>query len=169
MRWTPAKSEPFEFVIMNSVASKTRALIEAREPGKDIEKDFRMHVPHEGGSKIYTIEVKMDCKSMLTGNLFLECHNSRSNTPSGLTATKADFWAHWSLKTQTVFVYSPVAMLAYLRARQPKHPERRGVGDNNSDGYLVPIAALKGEAKFISERPCRIDECFFEHYLKQPA
>jgi len=42
----------------------------------------------------FTVEVKYDEMQSSTGNIAIEIHNSKSDKPSGLSATKADLWCH---------------------------------------------------------------------------
>lgn len=48
----------------------------------------------EKNSNIVTFEVKYDVMSAKTNNIAIEYHNSKSNKPSGLLATKAKWWVH---------------------------------------------------------------------------
>lgn len=102
-----------------------------------VEMDIRCRV----GSARFSVEVKYDKLASVTGNLAVEYWNSRSQKPSGINATEAEFW---------VFVLPDplTAMIARtddLRAFIAKHkPDRRvyGAGDGNARLYLYAMERL---------------------------
>ncbi len=122
---------PVETKLCEWVASRWGGLIEPKRPGRVKTHDAVIYRP-------YRIEFKCDYKAEETGNLFLETFNPYRKEPSGLTATRADWWVIYVPSKATIFVFNPKKMLACIE----KHDEWRlktVAGDNNSNGYLVPI------------------------------
>lgn len=86
----------------------------------------------------FYLEVKYDIMSKRTGNIAIEYHNSKKNTPSGISATKADFWVHIAFtKTGDRMVYiAPVSELKkWIADNKPKKVIIAG-GDDNADLYI---------------------------------
>jgi hypothetical protein len=129
-----AEQEPFERKIADLVARKMGGLVQPKTPGIDLGKDFTLFVP-------FGIEVKCDKKSNVTGNLYFEVHNSKQDKPSGLRATKAAKIYHYAPSRKTMFIYAPGMMLLELTSKPYKFVTK--VGDNNSDGYVVPITEVE--------------------------
>jgi hypothetical protein len=129
-----AEQEPFEREIAHLVALQMGGLVKPKTPGIDLGKDFTLFVP-------FGIEVKCDKKSNVTGNLFFEVHNSKQDKPSGLRATKAAKIYHYAPSRKVIFIYPPGMMLLELQSKPYKFVTK--VGDNNSDGYVVPIAEVE--------------------------
>ncbi len=92
------------------------------------------------GSRSLTFEVKNDVKCALTKNIAIEYFNSKKNEPSGITATKADFWVHkfdkklWIVKTSK--------LKEFIGKQQPKRVVLGG-GDDNADLYLYDKAKFE--------------------------
>lgn len=57
-------------------------------PGNHIEYDFKCKL----GKKNFTAEVKYDWLAQKTGNIAIEFHNTKKDSPSGINATTADVW-----------------------------------------------------------------------------
>lgn len=101
--------------------------------------DCILTLPH--GGKI-ACEVKTDWKAAETQNLYFETRNTRLNTPSGLTATTADFWAQYVPHKQYILLTDPKALLWFFEVHKtdydsPIHITRPDGGDGNSQGFKV--------------------------------
>lgn len=125
---------PVELMIAAELARKFKALIKPNQPGKDTAKDFVLYTER-------LCEVKTDYKAKTTGNVYLEINNCYRNTKSGLTATKADYWIQYIPGHATFYFFNPKQMLKWLQEESGLNPLTR-CGDNNSDGYLLPIKTL---------------------------
>ena len=125
---------PVEYSIALEVARCNKGMILPNAPGKDSAKDFVIFVPVK-------YEVKCDFESKATRNAFLEVHNCRLNKPSGLTATKADWWLHYTPGDARVYRFKPKRMLAWLENESGIKLYTAG-GDGNSNGYIVPLDTL---------------------------
>jgi hypothetical protein len=98
------------------------------------------------------VEIKADWKAAQTGNLYLETCNTRLDKPAGLTATHADLWAHYPHGYQEggkacLLVFAPQDMLRHLEQAAPRQPSTyrltaRDRGDQNSQGYVVPLTVV---------------------------
>lgn len=127
-----------ELLIANYFAAKYRGLIEAKQEGRDKEKDFRLFFER-------LIEIKHDKKAQETGNMYFEVNNCKLGEPSGLKATKAHIWLHF-VPPHDLFYYSPVKMLKHLRDQVPinsRYTHLTNCGDSNSDGVIVPIEEIR--------------------------
>lgn len=125
---------PVEQSIAFELARVKGALIGPNKPGKDSKKDFTLWVP-------CLIEVKCDYASQQTRNAFFEVWNCYRNEPSGLTATKANWWAFYTPGDGGFYVFNPKIMLPWLE-KESGITKLTGCGDKNSDGYPVPLAVL---------------------------
>lgn len=125
---------PVELQIATSLAREFGGMVKPNGAGKVSEKDFEIWVPRG-------VEVKCDYKAKTTRNLYFETHNCYRNKPSGLTATKADWWVHYVPGDGTAYRYPPKRMLAWL-GTQTTYRKLEKCGDNNSDGYIVPVAVV---------------------------
>lgn len=81
-----------------------------------------------------TLEVKYDIYSAKSGNIAIEYFNSKSNKPSGLTATKADFWVHVT-PNQGIWIVKVDKLKKYLDKTPPFRKISSG-GDGNADMFL---------------------------------
>lgn len=84
----------------------------------------------------FTTEVKYDEYENRSGNIAMEVYNPHTNKPSGLTATKAFFWAH-VLVGKVVWLITTNELKAYIDKNPPSHMIDRG-GDNNATLWLYP-------------------------------
>jgi hypothetical protein len=95
------------------------------------------------------IEMKTDHAAVSTGNLYFEVRNTWQGVASGLATTKADWWAHYvPPPTNTIFLFQPTAMLAFLQQQLLEgtagyRRTRENGGDNNSQGIVAPIKAIE--------------------------
>lgn len=86
----------------------------------------------------WTFEVKADVMSMRTGNLAIEFFNSRQKKPSGISATKADFWVlTFGHEMEGLWITKVEMLRDYLSAHKPKK-KMHGIGDGNADIMLYP-------------------------------
>ena len=113
--------------------------VEYPRPGKHIAWDIRLHrMQKKCVVETLAFEFKHDRSEPGSGNLFLETWNCRSNTPSGLTATTADWWAVRSVR-RPLCLFRPKIVLEWLRAhaKEFRIPFKTNCGDNNANGYVV--------------------------------
>ena len=124
---------PVEWAIARELARKCKGSVSPNGLGRDGHKDFVLHWP-------VGVEVKCDYKAKETGNVYLETFNSYRKQPSGLTATKALIWAHYIPGHAKFYTFKPKEMVAWLDGGGTAGVRRvEKCGDNNSDGYLVPL------------------------------
>lgn len=87
------------------------------------------------------IEVKRDLRWRETGNLYIETEQwsvyNNAWTPSGLTITKADFWA-FQLDTLILFVATAKLKAAVLEENRPIKMNRQPP----TKGYLVKVTTI---------------------------
>jgi len=96
-----------------------------------------------GQGYIYT-EVKFDEYENKSGNVAIEVFNPRLGKPSGITATKAFFWAH--VLAGGVIWVTPVSKLkTYLDNHAPGRIIDVG-GDKNATLWLYPSDAILPDA-----------------------
>jgi hypothetical protein len=82
-----------------------------------------------------------------TGNIALEYFNSKSMKPSGITATKADWWVHkidgelWIIRVSD--------LLNFTKTEKPVRMISRG-GDDNADLLLYQIETFTSVARKLS-------------------
>jgi hypothetical protein len=94
-----------------------------------------------------TFEVKHDVMSAKTGNVALEYFNSKKGTPSGITATTADWWVHkicgelWIIKTSD--------LLNFTKTEKPCKMISAG-GDKNADLMIYAIDRFTSNARLLS-------------------
>lgn len=95
----------------------------------DIELDVR--------GKKRTAEVKFDMMAEKTGNLAIEYWNSRKDTASGISATKANLWIICVLDDVniTIWATSVKVMKSFLDTNEPKRRISKG-GDKNAELML---------------------------------
>jgi hypothetical protein len=92
------------------------------------------------GKTKYTAEIKFDYMSVKTGNLAIEYWNSKKNTASGITSTKATIWVHCILDSGniTAWVANTIELTNYIRDNKPKKTII-GAGDNNACIHLYDV------------------------------
>jgi len=117
----------------------------ACERSQGLTYDCIMTLPH--GGKILC-ELKTDWKARVTGNLYFETKNTWQGKDSGLIATTASCWAHYVPHKHCIFLVDPKALLWYLTVHEqdfnsPIQQTLAHGGDNNSQGWKVPIAFLE--------------------------
>lgn len=84
--------------------------------------------------RVYTIEVKYDVMAAQTGNLAIEYFNCRSNKPSGIMATKSNFWA-CILSDGSVWICRTSELLSFTKTAKPVRVIGKG-GDGNASLLL---------------------------------
>lgn len=89
------------------------------------------------GRTKFTCEVKFDVMAQRTGNIAIEYHNTKKDTPSGLNATKANIWAHliYDDSNKVVFVTSVAKLRDFCSKNTPKRVIKNG-GDKNANLLL---------------------------------
>lgn len=125
---------PVEIRIAWTLARQCEGFILPNGNGRNAEKDFEI-------LQRLKVEVKCDYKAKQTRNIYLEVYNSYRKQDSGLKATKADRWAHYIPGDAVFYTYNPRRMLSWLEG-QDTYPLLTRCGDNNSDGYIVPIIVI---------------------------
>lgn len=89
----------------------------------------------------FTVEVKWDKRAGETGNLYFEVENTRQRAPSGVAATKADYWCHVVGDGREAFLVPVAPLRTFLRRSEFRRVPTRGA-DSNSLGVLVPRERL---------------------------
>lgn len=135
-----AQQTPLELLVAKALLDRwPGSLLKPNAEGKDLEKDFEVF-------KRLPIEVKCDYKAKETGNVFLETFNCRQGTPSGLAATKAVYWVHYIPHFYAAFILQPPTALWWLKWKHGAGYKNirhvHGVGDGNSDGYIISLDGL---------------------------
>jgi hypothetical protein len=125
---------PTEYAIALEIARNNGGLLLPNAPGKDSAKDFVIFVPVK-------YEVKCDYASKKSRNAFLEVHNCKLNKPSGLKATKADWWLLYTPGDAVIYRFKPAKMLDWLETKSGI-TLYKAAGDKNADGYIVPLLIL---------------------------
>lgn len=125
---------PTELSIACEMAQALNGLIEPNKKGKNSAQDFVLWVP-------LRVEVKCDYKAKETRNLYFEVFNSYRKQPSGLAATKAWRWAHYTPGDGGFYAYNPALMLRWLKTESGQVLLKDN-GDKNSDGYVIPIVTV---------------------------
>ena len=93
--------------------------LSAAQPGTDYE--------------VFTVEVKYDEMQAATGNIAIEVYNSKSNKPSGLSATKADLWCH--VLKDSVWITSVKKLKEFCKEHKPLR-KVGAAGDGNASIFL---------------------------------
>ncbi len=89
----------------------------------------------------FTVEVKWDKRAGETGNLYFEIRNTRQRRPSGIAASRADYWCHVIGEGDEALLVPVSTLRAFLRDGGFEKVRTRG-RDSNSQGLLVPRARL---------------------------
>lgn len=97
--------------------------------------DYDLHISLNGIE--FTVEVKLDKMASVTGNIAIEFYNPYQGKDSGLSSSKADFWAHLVYEKGNVEIwFCPLKKLKeWISANHPKRIISQG-GDNNASLYL---------------------------------
>ena len=159
----------------------TESLAEGGKSEKLIEELIRIKYPQakrkEGYFKYWdikvpeidtTVEVKRDFKCQETGNLVIETF--MNGNPSGLAATKADWWVFHPEDDQLIWI-KPDLIKDMILTRGFKQVEFIGSGDEISKrAYLVPktevinfsnkINSLKQTTEFLKNKYYESNEIF---------
>lgn len=100
-----------------------------------------------------TYEVKYDAKGYYYAdrhkrpvNLYIEYRNTNQNEPSGILASKADYYVYIlrSLdKQETAYVFNRLELLHHLQETNYPSKTNRTGGDNNAIGWLPPLEKVK--------------------------
>jgi len=98
---------------------------------------------------IFFIEVKNDIKAAYTGNIAIELYNTKTGQMSGLSVTKADFWAH-IVKNEVWFIRT-LDLMSIVREIRPTKVVFGG-GDDNSYFYLYERSILNNPLFFLHHK-----------------
>jgi len=111
----------------------------------------------------FTTEVKFDAYEARSGNVAIEVFNTRSCTPSGITATRAFFWAH-VLQGNVVWLTTVDILKDYIDRVSPKRIIDSG-GDDNASLYLYSSAAILPSAftRIDTMKPDKLRAFIHEH------
>ena len=92
------------------------------------------------GRTKFSIEVKHDKLAFSTGNLAIEIMNTKSNTPSGLTVTKADIWCVVlsDFENLTAWFVKTDVLRGYVNGNKPVKVVEFG-GDKNAKLMLYRV------------------------------
>jgi hypothetical protein len=150
--WLTAEHKLIEALLKQALAQQLHGFLDPCDLGSAY--DCTILVPQR-------FELKYDKKAATTGNLYFETHNTYQDRPSGLCVTAADFWAHYLPHLQSIAVFRPAQMLAFLQQqlatpRPGFRQTRPGGGDNNSQGIVAPIAAILAQP-FVTVIPFRVE------------
>ncbi len=83
----------------------------------------------------FTIEVKFDKYSIRSGNLAIETHNTRSDTPSGIMASNADLWIQIVGTEKDVNIVNTQKLKNFVRDETP-YKVIENAGDSNARLFL---------------------------------
>lgn len=96
--------------------------------------DLEVHHPATG---TFTIEVKYDLYSAKSGNLAFEYFNPKQEKPSGILATKADYWCH-VLPSKVILITPTELLKRFTKEVKPKKIVTCG-GDKNSSMLIYAL------------------------------
>lgn len=104
------------------------------EKNSDINTKYDYDLICKLGKKRFTCEVKFDMMAVKTNNLAIEYHNSKQDKPSGLSATKANLWAHVILdgENKTGWLTSVYKLKEFCKSITPFKHIKSG-GDKNAN------------------------------------
>lgn len=127
-----------ELMVANYVARKLKGVLQPLPVGKHSEKDFAIMVR----GQLRTYELKNDLLAPQTRNACFEDSNP-DGAPTGIAATKADWWLH---KIEHRLYWFPASVMwehivDEMKRRTYKY--KTNMGDGNADGWLVPIEKLE--------------------------
>lgn len=119
---------------------------------EDKSKRYEYDVWAETADYIMTFEVKHDLYANRSGNIAIEFFNSKKSAPSGITATKADYWVHvlTDENGSVGYIVEVPNLKKFLDTVKP-HRTITGGGDSNADLFLykkediLPIFSLLSE------------------------
>lgn len=101
--------------------------------------------------KEFTIEVKFDLMASKTGNVAVEYWNSKSNKPSGVTATKANLWCHIiGDKEKEIWITKTDELRSLIQTVPPLKIIQSG-GNKNSDMMIYTKDAFCKKFKRIDQ------------------
>jgi hypothetical protein len=95
--------------------------------------------------KVLLFEVKSETNASKTGNICIEFSNS--NMPSGINATKADYWVHYVIHDKDNNVYDiyiiPTNELKTIIKNKQYFRAMRGGDGGRAEFYLVKISTIQ--------------------------
>lgn len=128
-----------ELLIAEYIAREKGGFILPRINGRCKTHDVTIYLPHR-------YEIKHDKIAPGSKNMFFEVRNCKLMEPSGLVATKAELWYHF-VPPDRLYWYNPVVMLQHLQDMAGEnnfyYKFKPHSGDDNSDGYTVPITIIE--------------------------
>lgn len=83
----------------------------------------------------FTVEVKWDKYSGRSRNVAIETHNTKSDTPSGVTVSKSDIWCQILGVEKDVNIVNTQKLKNFVRDETPHRVIQSG-GDNNAKLHL---------------------------------
>jgi hypothetical protein len=93
-----------------------------------------------------SFEMKADLFYSLSKNIAIEYHNSKLDKPSGIIASKADWWVHGIYHTgkPTLYFAKRLELIQFMRDNPP-HKHIIGGGDKNSNMYIYKEKDILGK------------------------
>lgn len=111
----------------------TKCGISNKPPEKENRKLWDLECACEFVAEGFTVEVKFDAYEKRSGNIAIELYNPKSGKESGLSATKADLWAH--CLSDGIFLTATPKLRDYVDKTKPSRIIASG-GDDNAYIYL---------------------------------
>lgn len=87
------------------------------------------------GSRQFSVEIKSDRMARKSGNLAIEHYNVKSCKPSGIKATKADFWIVVLCNPSEIYLTSVMQLKDFCKTNKPYRDIACG-GDDNAALWL---------------------------------
>lgn len=104
------------------------------------------------GDDCFTIEAKYDMMSQFTGNIAMEYHNSKKDSPSGVFVTKADFWAIiLPMKGAKELWMAPTSKVLDFMMHTDPHKIIEGGGDDNANLFLYKKEVILPTFKYVND------------------
>lgn len=107
--------------------------------GFPVQRTVGKNIKYDLECEYFTIEVKNDIYAAKSGNLAIEFFNSKSNKPSGIMATEADFWVH--LACGSIFFCLVSELKEFLDNNTPDRIIQKG-GDGNASLMLYVLESM---------------------------
>lgn len=111
--------------------------------------DWDLRLTHKTAGNSWAYEVKSDTVAARTGNLAIEFECS--GRPSGIAATKADYWIHYIPTTNTYYRLKVETLKKIIKRVDPW--TTYGGDGGRARMYLLPISHLE-KYKNITQHSC---------------
>lgn len=97
-----------------------------------------------------TMEIKYDIYAARSGNIAIEFYNPKSNKPSGIDATLADYWVHVLTSPVSIWACRTSKLKVFLKETEPLKVITAG-GDGNASLYLYKKEIILKEFNRLDE------------------